>query len=114
MKSILGAGNALTDLIYHLPDSSILEKFGFLPGSMNHVGDKERVALMRALEGVPHEYVPGGSAANTVVAASLLGMESGFIGKVGDDVVGRLYMKNLVRMVWNRIFSVTRKCRDAP
>ena len=37
------------------------------------------------------QYVPGGSAANTITGTAIFGMPSGFIGKVGDDELGSLF-----------------------
>ncbi len=41
------------------------------------------------------EQNPGGAPANVLVAASRLGMKTAFIGKVGDDMHGRLLKKTL-------------------
>lgn len=38
---------------------------------------------------------PGGSAANTVVALSRLGLKTGYIGKVGKDLEGEILIKSL-------------------
>ncbi len=38
---------------------------------------------------------PGGSAANTIFALSRLGMKTGFIGPVGNDVEGQNILKNM-------------------
>ena len=44
MKSILGIGNALTDILAILPDDSLLREFHLPKGSMQHIdmetGDK--------------------------------------------------------------------------
>ncbi len=40
---------------------------------------------------------PGGSASNTAVAASRLGLSVGFIGKVGDDLMGIMALEDLKR-----------------
>jgi sugar/nucleoside kinase (ribokinase family) len=37
------------------------------------------------------QLVAGGSAANTLTGTAIFGMESGFIGKVGDDDLGHLF-----------------------
>ncbi len=39
---------------------------------------------------------PGGSAANTAVGISRLGLKSGFIGRVGDDPYGQLLIKAFI------------------
>ena len=48
--------------------------------------------------GIPHFAAnPGGAPANVAVAAKKLGVETGFIGCVGDDAYGRLLRDTLVR-----------------
>lgn len=95
MKSILGAGNALTDLVFTLPDKSLLEGLGLRAGSMTHVGRQEQERLLGLLEGCGRAVIPGGSAANTVAATARLGLSSGFIGMVGDDAIGRIYAEEM-------------------
>lgn len=91
MKSILGMGNALTDILAVLPDDTLLRQYHLPKGSMQHVdmgtGDK----IWQTLKPMGVQYVAGGSAANTITGTSIFGMESGFIGKVGDDELGHLF-----------------------
>lgn len=48
--------------------------------------------------GIPHFAAnPGGAPANVAVAAAKLGVESGFVGCVGDDAYGRLLRDTLIR-----------------
>ena len=91
MKSILGIGNALTDILAVLPDDSLLQKFDLPVGSMQHVDESTGNNIWQALKPMGVEYVPGGSAANTVTGAAIFGMKCGFIGKVGDDELGSLF-----------------------
>lgn len=95
-KSILGIGNALIDITFMLPDNSVLEGLGLPAGSMNHVGRDQRDRILKSLEDCMCGTVPGGSAANTIVAAATLGIKCGFVGMVGDDRIGRDYIKNMV------------------
>lgn len=47
--------------------------------------------------GIPqYSANPGGAPANVAVAASLMGADTGFIGKVGDDSFGRMLTDTLV------------------
>lgn len=91
MKSILGIGNALTDILAVLPDDSFLAKFGLPKGSMQHVDEQTGDKIWETLKQMGVQYVPGGSAANTIAGASIFGMKSGFIGKVGDDELGSIF-----------------------
>ena len=91
MKSILGIGNALTDILAVLPDDSFLQKYHLPKGSMQHVDMATGDKIWAALKPLGVKYVAGGSAANTIRCTSILGMESAFIGKVGDDELGMLF-----------------------
>ncbi|MEM4503618.1 MAG: PfkB family carbohydrate kinase, partial [Archaeoglobaceae archaeon] len=43
------------------------------------------------------QLFPGGSAANTIVGLSRLGVKSAYIGKVGDDAEGEILLEDLKR-----------------
>ena len=91
MKSILGIGNALTDILAQLPDDSLLKEFHLPLGSMQHVDMTTGDRIWQRLREIGVQYVAGGSAANTVTGTAIFGMPSGFIGKVGDDELGHLF-----------------------
>ncbi len=91
MKSILGIGNALTDILAVLPDDNLLNEFHLPRGSMQHVDMETGDKIWQALKTMGVQYVAGGSAANTITVTSIFGMPSGFIGKVGDDELGHLF-----------------------
>ena len=91
MKSILGIGNALTDILAILPDDNLLEKYHLPKGSMQHVDMETGDRIWQALKPLGVHYVAGGSAANTIACTAIFGMPSGFIGKVGDDELGHLF-----------------------
>ena len=95
MKSILGIGNALTDVLAILPDEKMLQEYRLPPGSMQHVDLETGDEIWPRLKKLGAKYVVGGSAANTITCTSILGMPSGFIGKVGDDELGHLYKSTL-------------------
>ncbi len=94
MKSILGIGNALTDILAVLPDDTLLKKYNLPLGSMQHVDAKTGNTIWADLKEIGVQYVAGGSAANTVSATAILGMPSGYIGKVGDDELGSLFRQS--------------------
>ena len=91
MKSILGIGNALTDILAVLPDDSLLAEFHLPKGSMQHVDAETGDGIWQALKPLGVKYVAGGSAANTIACTAILGMPSGFIGKIGNDELGLLF-----------------------
>ena len=91
MKSILGIGNALTDILAVLPDDTLLKTFHLPLGSMQHVDRETGDMIWNQLKSLDIHYVAGGSAANTIACTAVFGMPSGFIGKIGDDELGLLF-----------------------
>ena len=91
MKSILGIGNALTDILAVLPDDTLLKHYHLPKGSMQHVDMETGDKIWQALKPLGVKYVAGGSAANTITCTSIFGMPSSFIGKIGDDELGLLF-----------------------
>ncbi|MBR5075982.1 MAG: adenosine kinase [Bacteroidales bacterium] len=91
MKSILGIGNALTDILAVLPDDTLLNTFHLPKGSMQHVDMETGDGIWAALKPLGVKYVAGGSAANTITCTAIFGMPSGFIGKIGNDELGLLF-----------------------
>ena len=91
MKTILGIGNALTDILAILPDDSFLEEYNIPKGSMQHVDKETGDRILERLKPLGVQYVAGGSAANTITCTAILGMPSAFIGKVGEDELGHLF-----------------------
>jgi sugar/nucleoside kinase (ribokinase family) len=94
-KSILGIGNALTDILAVFPDDTMLKEYHLPPGSMQHVDLETGDRIWSKLKEFGVKYVPGGSAANTITCTSIFGMPSSFIGKIGDDELGHLYKSAL-------------------
>ena len=95
MKSILGIGNALTDILAVLPDDTLLQKYHLPKGSMQHVDMETGDQIWSALKEIGVKYVPGGSAANTITCSSIFGMPSGYIGKIGNDELGNLFKSTM-------------------
>ena len=91
MKSILGIGNALTDILAVLPDDELLRQYHLPKGSMQHVDMETGDKIWAALKPLGVKYVAGGSAANTICCTAIFGMPSSFIGKIGDDELGLLF-----------------------
>ncbi len=98
MKSILGMGNALTDILAILPNDDFLKYFHLPKGSMQHVDMETGDKIWQTLKPMGVQYVAGGSAGNTITGTSIFGMPSGFIGKVGDDELGALYKSDQERI----------------
>lgn len=110
MKSILGIGNALTDILAVLEDDSLLKQYHLPCGSMQHVDRETGEKIWQALKPLGAQYVAGGSSANTITGTAVLGMPSTFIGKVGDDELGSLFKSDQAR---NGIKSILLKGKAA-
>ena len=59
MKSILGIGNALTDILAVFPDETMLREYHLPPGSMQHVDLETGDRIWSKLEGVRREVRSG-------------------------------------------------------
>ena len=95
MKSILGIGNPLVDMVYACQPPLQMGEAGISFGIPNHILPDKFSLLQHMAHGLPCTVAPGGGAANTVAAASVLGMKSAFIGKVGRDANGELFEADL-------------------
>ena len=95
MKSILGIGNALTDILAVLPDDALLKQYHLPLGSMQHVDMETGDRIWEALKQYGVKYVPGGSAANTITCTAIFGMPSAFLGKIGNDDLGNLFKSTM-------------------
>ncbi|MDR1593118.1 MAG: adenosine kinase [Prevotellaceae bacterium] len=95
MKSILGTGNALVDILAITKDDSLLEKYSLPKGSMQHVSEQRANEVYHDLKEIGASVVTGGSAANTIAGISQLGLKTGFLGKVGNDELGDFYNGDL-------------------
>ena len=95
MKSILGIGNALTDILAVLPDDEFLKEYHLPKGSMQHVDMETGDRIWEALKEIGVKYVPGGSAANTITCTAIFGMPSAYIGKIGRDDLGSLFQSTM-------------------
>jgi sugar/nucleoside kinase (ribokinase family) len=96
-KSILGIGNALIDVLIHIPDDSVLQKFGLPKGSMTLVDTQLSEEIKKETKNNQRTIQTGGSAANTVHGIAKLGGQSGYIGKISDDEFGNFYIEDFRR-----------------
>lgn len=98
MKSILGIGNALVDILAVTEDDSLLEKYRLPKGSMQHVNEQKANEVYSDIKKLGASVVTGGSAANTIAGISQLGLKTGFLGKVGNDELGDFYNGDLEKL----------------
>ncbi len=96
MKKVMGLGNALVDLIIDIEDEEILKTFGLPKGSMTLVDEDKASLILEATKDLPYRIAAGGSASNTMDGLASLGIECGYIGKIGDDPYGKLFRKEMI------------------
>ena len=90
-KNILGIGNALVDILTQIPDDGILNELQLPKGTMQHVDAETSLRYGEILKQYGSAMAAGGSTANTMSGAAKLGVETGYIGKVGRDERGRFF-----------------------
>jgi sugar/nucleoside kinase (ribokinase family) len=95
MAKILGMGNALVDILVRIEKEEILKDFGLPKGSMTLVDLDTSNYIHSETVGMDKTKASGGSAANTIHGLAHLGMETGFVGKVGNDELGTFFKKDM-------------------
>ena len=88
MPRVLGLGNALMDAIIPLRDEHILEEWHLTKGAMQVVPLDTLEALHRVAYSEEMIRSVGGSACNAIRGIAHLGLQTGFIGKIGHDETG--------------------------
>ena len=94
---ILGLGNALVDVLSKLESDETLVKIGIQKGAMDMISREQMYVIRKYQANTETTQAPGGANCNTMRAIALLGGQSGFIGKVGDDNLGELYEEALLK-----------------
>jgi sugar/nucleoside kinase (ribokinase family) len=95
MAKILGMGNALVDMLIQIDNDDFLTKNNLPKGSMQLVDWETSKNVLSMSEGFERSQASGGSAANTIHGLAKLGVETGFIGKVGKDEIGDFFKQDL-------------------
>lgn len=81
-------------------DKPFLQRLNFPPGSYGMLNDEECCALLRACHQLktPRRLMSGGSGANSVACAKLLGVKAAYMGLAGEDEFGRLFHEDLIKL----------------
>ncbi len=97
MTNVLAIGNALVDILVKINDDRLLNEFGLVKGSMQltDMSIGEKILQLTGELGLEKFQASGGSAANTIHGLANLGIQTGFIGKVGDDDIGDFFQKDM-------------------
>ena len=94
MKKILGMGNALTDILLQIDNDSLLTSLNLLKGGMQLINAERMTEISAAVNNFDSKMATGGSASNTINGIARLGLEAGFVGKVGKDDIGEFFSKD--------------------
>lgn len=94
--AVVALGNALVDVLAQTTDKFIAEqkeKHGMEKGTMTLVDEARAIELYGLMKnGIE---TSGGSAANTMAGFASFGGKGGFIGKVADDALGKVYQNDM-------------------
>lgn len=97
LPAVLGVGNALVDIITKLENDDVLKAFNLPRGSMTLVDSALSEQIYMAVDQYRKEMVNGGSAANTTRSLASLGGKCGYMGKTGDDELGRIFKEEFTK-----------------
>lgn len=89
---VVAVGNAIVDVLSHA-DDDFLEQHGMVKGSMQLI---DAAAAARLYDDIgPAIESSGGSAGNTAACLASLGGAVAFVGRVADDVLGRVFTHDI-------------------
>ncbi len=97
MTKIIGIGNALVDVLTQLEDDNLLFTLDLPKGSMQLVDAKKSEQIQEHSKDLKKQMASGGSAANTIHGLAKLGVETAFIGTVGEDEIGEFFHNDLIK-----------------
>lgn len=98
MKKVLGLGNALVDILMLIESDKTLAKLQLPKGSMQLIDSKKMSEIDNCTSHLEKKMATGGSVANTIRGLSNLGLQTGFIGKIGHDDIGKFFKKDIERL----------------
>jgi sugar/nucleoside kinase (ribokinase family) len=98
MKKVLGLGNALVDILIRMDNDSYLDEFELPRGSMTLVDYAKATHIQEITKHLKKTVVCGGSASNTISGIANLGGSCGYIGKVGTDEFGDVFIRELEQL----------------
>lgn len=92
--SVIGIGNALMDILVHIPSDKILSDLNLSKAAMHMIDLERHHNIVKLIDHLPKSHAAGGSAANTINGLAKLGVDTAFIGKVGRDHTGQLFCED--------------------
>lgn len=94
-KKILGLGNALVDVLMVMESEKTLSKLQIPVGSMQLIDEDKMSEINHQTSGLERKMATGGSVANTIRGLANLGVSTGFIGKIGNDEIGKFFKTDM-------------------
>ena len=95
MAKIIAMGSALVDILTLLEDDIVLHELSLPKGSMQLVDASRSNHIQNYIKNIPHTLTCGGSAANTIRCLAKLGIQTGYLGKIGNDRIGDFFANNM-------------------
>src|SRR5579859_4148956 len=90
---VVGIGNAIVDIIAHA-DDGFLTAAAMVKGSMTLIDEARAEEIYKTMG--PGVEMSGGSAGNTIAGIASLGGRAGYIGKVRDDLMGKVFRHDII------------------
>ena len=84
----------MVDVLAFLEDENTLKRFQLQRGGMELIDETRRKEIAALLDTLNPKKTTGGSAGNTILALACLGTAPGFIGRIGNDDMGRFFAEN--------------------
>jgi sugar/nucleoside kinase (ribokinase family) len=92
LLDVVGIGNAIVDIIAHA-DDGFLTAAAMVKGSMTLIDEARAEEIYKTMG--PGVEMSGGSAGNTIAGVASLGGRAGYIGKVRDDLLGKVFRHDI-------------------
>ena len=106
LPPVLGIGNALVDIIILLENDDLLHQFNLPRGSMTLVDAPLSEKIYNSTLHLKKEIATGGSVANSIFSLKKLGGNCGYLGKIGNDPLGKIFKDELVtNHIQTRLFT---------
>jgi len=90
---LIGVGSPIMDVLAHVSEKFLADHVAGAKGGMVLVDDADIAGLVAKI-GSQVAITPGGSAANTTLGATRLGLKTTFLGKIGADQTAEAYHAN--------------------
>ncbi len=92
---VIGVGNAIVDVIAEA-DEAFLAAHRVPKGGMILIDETRAREIYGAM--ATAQQISGGSAANTIACIASFGGKGGFVGKIGDDELGKIFRHDLTAL----------------